>query len=519
MVAHLVRLKLTLLRNGLRRSVWQLVGLVLGGLYGLGIVVLVVAGMVAVSLQDVALQRTVTTLVGSALVLGWWFVPLLAFGVDATLDPERFATFGIPRRPLLLGLSLAALVGLTGALSAVAALSTSLAWWQHPAALLVGLVGAVLGLATAVVGGRALVAVASPFASRRRVRELLAVGALLVIVMIGPAVSGLQGSFSASRQTFAQVAGVLAWTPAGAAFAAPADVAAGDWGLALARLGIAAATVLVALLAWDRALARTLVEPIRDAPTARRTGLGPFGRLPATPLGAVTARCLVYWIRDPRYAMAIAIVPFTPLLLWVVGRGGALVLLSGAAAAFLCGWGVSADVSYDGSAFWTHVSAGVPGTVDRLGRVLASAVIAVPTVTLITVVTALLTDHAADLPALLGVAAGVLLTSYAGASVVSALVVQAVQQPGDSPFQTRQGTSLTTVLSQTAGWFVVALASLPEALLAGFAVARSSAVLGWAALVVGLVLGSVLLVVGVRVGGRELDRRGPVLLQRILAFA
>ena len=31
MVAHLVRLKLTLLRNGLRRSVWQVLGMVVGG--------------------------------------------------------------------------------------------------------------------------------------------------------------------------------------------------------------------------------------------------------------------------------------------------------------------------------------------------------------------------------------------------------------------------------------------------------------------------------------------------------
>ena len=38
MVAHLLRLKLTLLRNSLRRSPWQLLGLIIGGLYALGIV-------------------------------------------------------------------------------------------------------------------------------------------------------------------------------------------------------------------------------------------------------------------------------------------------------------------------------------------------------------------------------------------------------------------------------------------------------------------------------------------------
>ncbi|WP_448631488.1 hypothetical protein [Cellulomonas soli] len=87
MVAHLVRLKLTLLRNGLRRSAWQVVGLVFGALYGLGILAVVVPSAVALSLQDVALQRDVTVLLGALLVLGWWVVPLLAFGVDATLDP------------------------------------------------------------------------------------------------------------------------------------------------------------------------------------------------------------------------------------------------------------------------------------------------------------------------------------------------------------------------------------------------------------------------------------------------
>ena len=45
MVAHLLRLKLTLLRNGLRRSPLQLIGLAIGGLYALGIVGTCVAAL------------------------------------------------------------------------------------------------------------------------------------------------------------------------------------------------------------------------------------------------------------------------------------------------------------------------------------------------------------------------------------------------------------------------------------------------------------------------------------------
>ena len=47
MVAHLVRLKLTLLRNSLKRSPWQLVGLIIGGLYGLGMLVTVIVALAA----------------------------------------------------------------------------------------------------------------------------------------------------------------------------------------------------------------------------------------------------------------------------------------------------------------------------------------------------------------------------------------------------------------------------------------------------------------------------------------
>ena len=51
------------------------------------------------------------------------------------------------------------------------------------------------------------------------------------------------------------------------------------------------------------------------------------------------------------------------------------------------------------------------------------------------------------------------------------------------------------------------------------AVRGGSVALGWVTLVVGLVLGSALLAIGVRVGGRTLDRTGPGLLSKIVAFA
>ena len=62
MVAILVRLKLSLLRNALRRSVWRTVGLIIGIVYALGVVVLALVGLVALRWSSVALTADVTVL-------------------------------------------------------------------------------------------------------------------------------------------------------------------------------------------------------------------------------------------------------------------------------------------------------------------------------------------------------------------------------------------------------------------------------------------------------------------------
>ena len=120
---------------------------------------------------------------------------------------------------------------------------------------------------------------------------------------------------------------------------------------------------------------------------------------------------------------------------------------------------------------------------------------------------------------MLGVSFGVLLTSLGGSSVLSALVVYPVQLPGENPFATKQGASMASLVSQVGGWVAVMALCLPEIVLAFVAVRSGSVGLGWVTLVVGVVLGSVLLVLGVRIGGRTLDRTGPDLLRKIVAFA
>ncbi len=518
MVAHLLRLKLTLTANGLRRSAWVLVGFVVGALYGVSVLIGSLVALGYVSTQAFALREMTGVLAGAGLVLVWWVVPLVAFGLDATMDPARFAPFPVPRSRLLVGLTLAGLLGVPGLLTLLGAVGSTVLWWREPAAIPVAIVGALLATLTCLLGSRALTGALARIVVRRRVREVGAALVVIPLVLAGPVLTRLiPAGYSLRDVDITPVVRVVAWTPLGAAWGLAPDVAAGRWGQAAGRLLVALATLAVAALAWDRSLRRALVEPVRETTRRRDRGLGLIRRVPATPLGAVYARCLTYWARDPRYALAVVMVPVLPIVFALVDPGGGFVLMAAPLSGFLMGWAISADIAYDGSAFWLHVACPVRGVVDRWGRALAAATVAVVVVVVLSVVSALLAHRPGLVPALVGSGLGMAGCALGVASVASALVVYPVRQPGDSPFSMRQGATLPAFLTQIGGWALVGALSLPVTVLAGVAVAGHPAA-GWAALVVGPLLGAGVLAVGAWLGGRLLDRTGPDLLRRLLAM-
>ena len=520
MVAHLVRLKLRLLGNGLRRSPWQIVGIVVGALYGIGALVAALGGLVALSTQDTDLISTVLVLVGALLVLAWWILPLVAFGVDATLDPARFVTFAIPRRDLLVGLGVAGLVGIPGVTTVLVCLAAALTWWRTPSAVLPALLAAVLVVVTCVVGSRATTTAFAPLIAARRFREVAAIVVVVPMFLLGPILSGVGRGVRLGADAFPGIADVVGWTPFGAAWAIPGAVVAGDRLGAAGHCAVAVATIAVLVAVWDRALQAALVRPRHQTsgPTHTR-GLGFFTRVPATPVGAVAARCLTYWFRDPRYAAAVIIVPLMPVLLWFMSGGGVGMLAVGPLVAMMMGWTISADVSYDATAFWTHVAAPISGRVDRTGRVWAAGIIGLPASLLLAVVSIALTGRwEATLP-VVGMTVGVLLTSLGVASVASARVVYEVRKPGDSPFTSPQGGATAAMVAQMVGWLLLLALTLPSVGLGIWAVVSGSLVVGAVALAVGVLLGGTLLVVGIRLGGDLYDRRAPELLQTLVSFA
>ncbi|MBZ2196576.1 hypothetical protein [Occultella gossypii] len=529
MVALFVRLRLTLMANSFKRSVWQLIGFIVAVLYAVWIVGAAIFGTVTGVDADPRITADVVTIVGAVLVLAWWVIPLFAFGVDATLDPQRFVTYGVPRRTLLAGLAAAGLTSVPGFSMVVLVLGMALAWVGEPLTLLAALVGGVLAVALCVVGSRAITTALGPLLESRRYREVLTIAAFVPIVLVGPAVAWgaarLEESgadFDAVPALLDQVASVVAWTPLGAPWGLAGAVHDGVWPLVLVRLLIAGVTLGLLWWLWDVSLARSLVTPpTSGAGKGRSKGLGWFDRMPATPAGAVAARALTYWFRDPRYAASIAVLPLLPVILLVAGGGTAseILLILAPLTAWILGYSVSADIAYDSSAFALHVSTGVSGRDDRTGRALAVGPPAVAVVAIFAAFSLGFMGRWDLAPVVLGVSLGALGVSLGVSSVTSARLLYPVPKPGDSPFKQPQGAAMATIVSQLVGSLATVVLSLPFVALAIAALITSSALLGWLTLLVGVVEGVVMLLLGIRWGARIFDRRGPELLQQVMSYA
>jgi ABC-2 type transport system permease protein len=263
-------------------------------------------------------------------------------------------------------------------------------------------------------------------------------------------------------------------------------------------------------------VARTLVTPSRHGRLQSYSGLGWFGRLPATPGGAIAARSLTYWGRDVRYRVSILVVPITPLVMVLVlgfvgVPGRYLALLPVPVVALFLGWLSHNDIAYDSTAIWLHVAAGVSGRDDRLGRLLPVIVVGAPLLIAGSIVAgALYGDLAAGLGEL-GVAGCLFLTGMGLGSVSSARLPYPVPQPGSSPFQQPNASSGLTAAVQSITFLGQLLPAVPAIVLAFLGFVGSD---GWyvASAVVGLAIGALVFAGGLQLGARVFERRGPEIL-------
>lgn len=517
MVAQFLGLKLRLLANTFRRSPWQIVGIVIAFLYGFGAATVAVLGLTGLRLVDAETARSIVVVAGSIVVLGFLLVPL-AFGVDDTLDPRRFSLFGLPTAKLSSLLLLTALVSVPSLVITVVALAQIVTWSRDGLGTFVALLSAVVIVATCVVGSRVTTSLAAFLLATRRAREISGLVALIALVCFSPAVAVL-ATVDWAEEGFAvlgRIADVAGWTPIGAAWAAPADVATGAVGDGILKLLIGALTVAGLWLGWRALVSVMMVSPERSGYSRDYRTLGWFDSLPSSPLWAIAARSLTYWMRDPRYRSQLVIVPLLPIMLVipflvvdVYWRNLALLPLP--VMCLFLSWLVHNDVAFDNSAVWLHVASNTSGVADRIGRIIPVLLLGLPLVAVGAPVSAAFYGDGSVLLSMIGVCSCILLSGLGFASLISARFPYPVVQPGDSPFSQPQASGGTATILQGLAFLATALVTMPALLiaLAGLADPDSLPLL---ALVVGAGTGVIVLTLGVWGGAKIFERRGPELL-------
>ncbi|NUT09110.1 MAG: hypothetical protein HOQ38_01440 [Nonomuraea sp.] len=392
------RLKLRLLVGNLRGDVQRKLGFVFTllaatGLAGLGFLLM---SLLRLAPDDVAAELVIVAF--TLFLLSWMIVPLLAFGLDDTLDPARLSLFPLRTRELAIGMFTASA---TGAWPLAMLIVTAGALVGLPTTLggvLLGVPAVLLQFALCVVTSRLITTSLSGALRSRRGRDVLAVAALFVVLLAQLPNLLMNGGVGDPGALLHQMAGVLRWTPPGMAAHAMAD-----GGLAgLAELVVLAVLVVVLAWLWVKALGRALVSPdssTQAASVRRESGL--VDRfLPDGPLAAVVTKELKYIRREPRFRVGwFSSVVVTVILAFSLnnstqGQAGPMlpVLLTGMGALMIALQSGNA-FGIDGRSLW--MNAVVFGSEEDLrrdlaGRHIANSLIAAPLLLLIAVAAALL---------------------------------------------------------------------------------------------------------------------------------
>ena len=564
MVATLVKLKWRLTLNALTKNVWAIIGTVFGALYGVGALAMVLAGAVGLGLKaDADVIMLVLGALGALLVAGWAVVPLLITGLDSTLDPRAMAAWAAPSRGLALGLLAAGAVGIPGCITAAVCLIPVLTWLLagQLAAALLALLCAPAALAACVLLSRIIVTAAG-ISSSRRGREttaIIAFVAFMVCTQLPNLIPRLLGDDPTDiLQPLGTLARVMGLSPFGWAFAAPGVMATGSVPAALA-LAIGAWILPVILLPlWQRVVNKAMTSPGTSHTRTRAyaaDGAGsdvqhrglpdvlPWARrlsaaLPA-PAAAVAARSLRYWRTDPRYLVQFVSVLILPVVLvlgpalnssrfvvyvngqrvetsFALGHAPTALLFMAPALAVFMGWALHDDLGMDSTALWSHLSAGISGAHDRLGRVVGAAVWQAPVMLVVDVFMVVWTGRWEALPAVTGACLALYGSALAWSCLASVLLPYETLAPGDSPMRSRtSGTAFLAALIQMAAILLLLAVCSPVLGAAIYGVVQAAPVWEWTALVAGIVWCSLLLWGGVVIGGRALDRRGPQVLATI----
>lgn len=526
MVSHLIRLRYRLMWNGFRRSTGTTIGAIfstLGYLYLIGMSYFVAITIATVPTAELsyAQRGAPFILFGAVVVIGWVIGPILFSATSPFTNARNFLTFGIPNKQFVPGVVLGGLVAPTGIGTAVILLTGAVLWGWNPAAIVAGMIAAVVGTAICVLLMQVIVGLLTNIISRRAVRDTIQILLMVPLMLAGFIILGAIETLQEFWDLLPTIAAWVAYTPAGF-LALPWMVAQGQWGMAALHLVVMLVYVGVLLIAYNAIVNRATESAGTGKESQRETsGLGLIGRADS-PMKAVWARTLMFWFKDPRYSatllIIVVLIGIGVVQLFVIDNDemGFIAKIIPVAIAYLVGFAISADLSYDSTGFSLHVTTGMRGVDDRLGRVFAVLTWGMPLVLVLVVAMAYGTGSMDELAAWLGLGIGVLLTGLAVSSVVSARYIYPAPPPGASPMAQPEGGMGRTMLIQTLGMLVQVLVALPVIVPGIIALVTGSPVWGIVTLMVGVLYGAGLLWAGVKIGGKWYDRALPETYQAIV---
>lgn len=561
MVGQLIRLKLRIIWNTVRKQTVVLVLAVLGVLYFGGIYASVLVGTAFLARSDEAYLATpVMPIVGPFIFLLWLVLPIIFASMDNSLDPVRLSPYVGPSKRLGAGLAAATAVGPGGLLSAmILFLPVWFALWRAQWLEALGwLIAGAVTLPLAVLWARA---VGTWFAVRLdssgkkdAVTALGTVVFMLVLTPMGYWISVLSQNFS--LEAFQAGATIALWTPFGAPFGVVASLLEGAWLFAAIRALITVVTAFVGWRAWlavlrpvmsgyagevsadaQRAIdeGRHLIDESLEEKTrgqrfaqSRAAGLRSVDLFTRLGLGvrsaSLAARTLRYWIVDPRLNMNMVLALLFPIIAIFMER----MVSQGQSFAFpaiiflylvpvTTGLTTGALMQYDSTGAWIVVSSGMSGREERRGRLVGSLVVLVPQIIGYLIHDVVTGASASDVVfhQVMGV---VLFAGAAGTTLVAnARWVYPVQPPGTSPLATKgTGSFLMTMLLQLVGFAGTAILQIPSYVL--LVLASFGFVPDWIVYVVALAWSVLVLEAAVRIGGRVWDRYSVAALTSIRSW-
>ncbi|MFJ3900273.1 transporter [Streptomyces sp. NPDC090025] len=423
-----VRLKLALLRNGLKQSG----GRTAAYIASIVVAVLFAAGMMLgfTLLRGHSDAATITVLLVGVLTLSWTVMPLFVPSGDETLDPSRLVMLPLLPRPLVRALLVASLVGVGPALTLILAIGAALALGHGAAGTVVAVLAVPLVVVTCVALSRAVAAANIRLLTSRKGRDLAVLSGLLIAVGMQFVNFGAQRlSQAGGLSSLEPAAEVIGWLPPAAAVSAIDAAGSGDYGVAAAKLLLTAAALAALAYWWQRSLVRLMVEPDGSTIGASAEGKdkkkgakgkdgaigGRLGRiLPGGRTGAVMERSLRYIWRDPKtkgaWVTSLAVGALVPIFNALQGLG---TLYFAVFASGMLGVQMYNQFGQDTSAFWMvaqTISTKADAYAELRARAMALLLVTVPYTLLVVVATALVIggDSWGSFPEALGTAFAVL---------------------------------------------------------------------------------------------------------------